>query len=312
MNSIAFATRQYEPMRDVICSVTGIEIGKVDRKHFPDGELYDRIDSPVAGADVYIVGSTATDADTLEIFDLACAAVKYGATRLTLVVPFYGYSTMERATKPGEVVKAKTRARLFSAIPVASRGNRIMLMDLHAAGIPFYFEGNMTAIHVYAKHYVLAMADVLRGGKRSFVLGAADVGRASWVESLARDMGVEPGFVYKRRGPDGTEVTGVNASVEGKSVVIYDDMIRTGGTLLGAAYTYRRNGAKEVSALATHGVFPGDSLDRLRDSGQFGSIMVTDSHPRAQEAKASGKYAGWLHVLPCEGVLAEAIKEHKE
>jgi ribose-phosphate pyrophosphokinase len=177
-------------------------------------------------------------------------------------------------------VTAKTRARLLSSIPQASRGTQVFLLDLHVASIAYYFEGGLRPIHVYGKALVTAAARRLGGD--NFVLACTDAGRAKWVESLANDLDVDVAFVYKRRtAGDATEVTGVSAQCSGKRVVIYDDMIRTGGSLLNAALAYRDAGAVAIDAIATHGLFPGDSLARLEGSGLFGRIVTTDSHPRA-------------------------------
>ena len=193
-------------------------------------------------------------------------------------MPFFGYSTMERAVKQGEIVTAKTRARLLSSIPQASRGTQVFLLDLHVDAIAHYFEGGIRTIHVYGKPLVIAAARRLQAD----VLACTDAGRAKWVESLANDMHVPAAFVYKRRGEAGEpEVTGVSAEVTGKRVVIYDDMIRTGGSLMNAARMYREAGAISIDAIATHGLFPGDSLAKLEASGLFGSIWCTDSFPRA-------------------------------
>ena len=115
--------------------------------------------------------------------------MKYGARRLDLVIPYYGYATMKRAVKRGEVVTAKTRARLFSAIPAAAIGNRVWLLDLHAEGIPHYFEGHMVACHVYAKDALLPVMRKLGGN--DMVLASTDAGRAKRVQSLANELGCE-------------------------------------------------------------------------------------------------------------------------
>src|SRR5687768_3319963 len=139
---LLFSTAAYDYLaRDLAPLLPAATIGQVDRESFPDGERYLRLATDPAGQDVALVGGTVSDADTLEIYDLACALAKYGARRLTLVIPYFGYSTMERATRPGEVVVAKTRARLLSSIPAAPAGVRVLLLDLHSAGIPYYFEG---------------------------------------------------------------------------------------------------------------------------------------------------------------------------
>ena len=279
--SLVFSLPEYRGMQAQLCA-TGNEPGELHIDTFPDGERYMRIASHVDGRDVVLLGGTISDAATLTIFDLGCALVRCGARRLTLIVPYYGYATMERAVRPGEVVTAKTRAALLSAIPMASYGNRILLLDLHAEGIPHYFEGGLTAFHVYAKP---VLRDVItRLGGPDFVLACTDAGRAKWVESLANDVGVTAAFVFKRRlSGDHTEVSALDAQVQGKRVVIYDDMIRTGGSLIGAARAYQRAGATSIAAVTTHALLPGDSLAKLQRSGLFTDLVCTDSHPRAAE-----------------------------
>jgi len=280
MTPLVFSTSAYGYLGDAIAKHGGWEHGAIGRKTFPDGEHYLRVDSDPSDRDVILVGGTVDEKSTLELYDLACGLVTDGAQRLRMVIPFYGYSTMERSVRPGEVVTAKTRARLLSSIPMASRGTQVFMLDLHVASIAHYFDGDIRTIHVYGKSLVIAAARRLGGD--NFVLACTDAGRAKWVESLANDLGVEAAFVYKRR-LDGssTEVTGVSAQVAGRRVVIYDDMIRTGGSLLGAAAAYKEAGAIQIDAIATHGLFPGDSLTKIRDSGLLGRIVVTDSHPRA-------------------------------
>jgi len=277
--SIVFSTSAYEYLGTAIADIAGWQVGEVSRKTFPDGEHYLRIESDPTDRDVVLIGGTTNAATTLELYDLACGLVTGGAYRLRIVMPFFGYSTMERSVRFGEVVTAKTRARLLSSVPMASRGTQVFLLDLHVAAIAHYFEGGIRPIHVYGKSLVTAAARRLGGA--DFVLACTDAGRAKWVESLANDLGVAVAFVYKRRHDDETTVTGVSAQVAGKRVVIYDDMIRTGGSLIGAALAYRDAGALAIDAVATHGLFPGDSLARLEESGLFGRIVVTDSHPRA-------------------------------
>jgi len=279
-DSLVFATSAYGYLGAEIAAGGGWELGAIERRTFPDGEHYQRIATDAADRDVILVGGTIDDAATLELYDLACGLVTAGAYRVRLVIPFFGYSTMERAVRHGEIVTAKTRARLLSSIPQASRGTQVFLLDLHVDAIAYYFEGGLRPIHVYGKHLVTAAARRLGGS--DLVLACTDAGRAKWVESLANDLNVEAAFVYKRRvSGDDTQVTGVSAQVAGKRVVIYDDMIRTGGSLLHAAEAYKQAGATGIDAIATHGLFPGDSLDKLRATGLFGHIVTTDSHPRA-------------------------------
>ena len=299
---VVFTTHAYEYLRDEICKLGRLEQGMVESRTFPDGERYQRICASVSSRDVVLVGGTISDDATLELFDLASALVKYGADRLTLVIPYFGYSTMERAVKEGEVVTAKSRARLFSAIPPAARGNRVFLLDLHTEGITHYFEGGITPRHVSARTVIGAAARELGG--EDFVLACTDAGRAKWVESLANDLGKDAAFVFKRRLDDSsTEVTAVSAQVRDKHVVIYDDMIRTGGSLLHAAQAYADAGAKSLQAIATHGLLPGEALKRLRDSGLLTKIVCTNSHPRALELEDD-----FLRVVSIADILVDELR----
>jgi ribose-phosphate pyrophosphokinase len=301
--AVVFSTRSYAYFAADLCRAGGFAVGEIEVKAFPDGERYQRVVTPVEDESVVLVGGTISDTDTLELYDLACAIVKFGARRLTLVIPYFGYSTMERATKPGEVVTAKTRARLLSAIPLAHTGNRVLLLDLHSEGIPYYFEGGLTPTHVYAKPLILEAARKLGG--EDFVIASTDAGRAKWVESLANDLRVPAAFVLKRRvSGSETQLTAVSAAVGGKTVIIYDDMIRTGGSLIQAARAYKEAGARDLYAVTTHGLFPGDSLGKVRAAGLFERVVATDSHPRAREFKD-----GFLDVLPAASLFVPHLRD---
>ena len=303
MGPIVFATRAYASMADAICQAAGGTAGQVERRSFPDGERYQRIATGCDGGDAVLVGGTISDGDTLELYDLACGLVGCGAERLSLVIPYFGYSTMERAARDGEVVTAKTRARLLSSIPTAGRGTRVFLLDLHVDGITHYFEDAVHPVHVSGKPVTGAAVRRLGGGGSDFVLGCTDAGRAKWVEAMASELGVEVAFVYKRRLSDNrTEVSGVSAHVRGRRVVIYDDMIRTGGSLMAAAAAYRDAGATSIAAVTTHGLFCGDALDRLAQSGLFTAIVATDSHPGARAG-------GLVSIDSVAPLLAQRLRE---
>jgi ribose-phosphate pyrophosphokinase len=301
---LIFGIKSYLAMAQTMAKLGTWKLGKIERVQFPDGERYQRITNSVAGRDVILVGGTVGDSETLELFDLACALAKYGAKRLDLVIPYFGYSTMERAVKAGEIVTAKTRARLLSAIPGSAQGNRVFFLDLHAEGLPHYLEGDITAYHIYAKPLVMKAAKELAG--RKFVLASTDAGRAKWVQSLATDLGVEAAFVFKKRlDARRTAVSAVSANVKGQAVIIYDDMIRTGGSLLNAAQAYRNAGAASIDVITTHGLFPENSLAIIKNSGLVRGIHTTDSHPHAFALAGS-----FLKVHPVAPLLVKAIKDH--
>jgi ribose-phosphate pyrophosphokinase len=293
-----FATGAYAELAGQVAERARVPAGEVETRLFADGERYLRLASDPAGRDAVVLGGTLTEADTLEIYDLACGVVEAGARSLTLLIPYFGYATMERATRAREVVTAKTRARLLSSIPVPGSGSRVLLLDLHTEGIPFYFEGALRPVSLSAAPVVL---DALKrlGAE---VVACTDAGRAKWVERFANELGVSAAFVFKRRSGQETEVTAVSAQVSGKRVVIYDDIIRSGGSLLAAARAYRDAGAASIAAVATHGVLPGDAAARLRSSGLLDKLVVTDSHPRAGSLRD-----GFVEVVSVAGVLADAL-----
>lgn len=310
---LIFSTTHYDGLRQIMEQSGAFETGQVERKSFPDGERYHRLDSDVYDRDVVLLSGAIHSDETLELFHMANAIVDYGALRLNLVMPYFGYATMERAVKLREAVKAKYNARLLSAIPPAALGNRFFFVDLHSEGLPHYMEGGAQTVHIYAKPIILQAAKELvteyatprlviaarempvdRPGGRgqvapAFVMASTDAGRAKWVESLAKDIGAPPAFAYKRRlsGED-TEALGIGgAPVEGAFVIIYDDMIRTGSSIKQAAQAYLEAGATAVTAICTHGLFPGTALQELRQAQWRGQpllrrIICTDTHPRAR------------------------------
>lgn len=282
---IIFSTQRYAYLKENILAVTNWENGQMDITDFPDGEHYHRITSNVSGKEVIIIGGTIDDCETLELFDLANGCVQLGALSLNMVIPYFGYSTMERAVKYGEIVKAKNRAILFSSLPATSTGNKVIMIDLHADGISYYFESKIRPVHLYGKDFVKEAALEIANGQ-DFVLASTDAGRAKWVESLANDLHVMPAFVFKKRiSGEETHITAISANVKDKLVIIYDDMIRTGGSLLHAAESYLQAGAKEIAVITTHGIFAGKGFDKIKNSGLISRVVCTDTHPNALQIK---------------------------
>jgi ribose-phosphate pyrophosphokinase len=297
---LLFTIPSYAYLESSFLAAGDFEQGGTERKNFPDGERYLRILPDLYGRDVVLLGGTPADSDWLDVFDLACGIARGGARSLSIVMPYFGYSTMERAVKPGEVVVAKARARLLSAIPAPEGGTHVLLFDLHTDGIEFYLDDRVLSRHVYGAPIITAKIRE-RMGQTPFVLGACDAGRAKWVQSLARDLHVEPAFVYKRRDATsgGTAVTGINADVKGREVVVYDDMIRTGSSLVQAGRAYLAAGATRVHAIASHLVLPGDAIEKIRATGVFASILGTDSHPGSQRLSAEDRMSIAPRIVEC-------------
>ncbi len=298
---LIFSTNSYQYLKKKVVAEGAFEPGELERKYFPDGERYMRILSEVRGRNVVVIGGTISDSDTLELYDLAFALAMNGARSLTVVIPYFGYSTMERAVKPGEVVTAKIRARLFSTLPRTSQGNTFILMDLHTEGLPHYFEEAVLPIHLYCKPVIIDICKNLH--LPNYLLACTDAGRAKWVESLANDLGVKAAFVFKKRiSGEQTEVTAVSADVEGADVIIYDDMIRTGGSLINAAASYKEAGAGKIYAVTTHGVFSKESIEKIKAAGIFEQVICTDTHPITTTLENS-----FLKVVSISGLLAAKL-----
>lgn len=323
-NAVVFSTKSYGYMQDQFHALAQFDRGEVLRD---DDGIVKGLNVSVEGRDVVIVGGTIDHAETLDLYVMANACYEAGALSLTLVIPYFGYSTMERG-KPGarEAVKAAYRARLISSIPRCPMGNRVVMCDLHSEGVPYYFGADVRTTHLYCiKNIIMDMvADVL-GGR----ICTTDAGRGKWAESLVKDInkvllakGIKPeqlwqaAFALKdRKSGSETELLGVLGDVAGLDIDLFDDMIRRGSTAIDAGKGYRNgtggkpdSACKKIRFVASHGVLPGNALERLQKAvdakGEllFSEVIVTDSHPNA--VKLAGDF---LTVKPIAHMLVAHV-----
>jgi ribose-phosphate pyrophosphokinase len=261
-----------------------------------------------------VVAGTQTNDDIVELISICSTLVTLGAKRLNIIIPYFGYSTMERSTKFGEVVAAKIRATMLSHIPRASYGNKFYFVDLHTPVITEFFEGGLYTHQINTTGLIQTMCNDISGGG-GFVLATTDVGRAKSIEYIARsyheDAHVETAFCYKRRNSgSSTDITGVNADVKGKKVVIYDDMIRSGSSLIKAAEVYKREGASEIFAVSSHGVFSRgwqrnfDDMLNDFDDKTIKKITVTNSHPNSIDIN---KISNNISVFSIANIVGKAL-----
>jgi len=304
-NAVVFSTRSYGYMQDQFFALAPdkLDCGAVLRD---ENGIAKGLGQAVEGRDVVIIGGTIDHAETFDLYLIANAAYEAGALSLTLVIPYFGYSTMERG-KPDahEAVKASYRARLISSIPRCPMGNRVVLCDLHSEGIPHYFGNGIRATHLYCiKNIIMEMVKGVHGGR----ICTTDAGRGKWAESLVKDINKlltaqglkgdalwSAAFALKdRKSGSETELLGVLGDVAGMDIDLFDDMIRRGSTAIDAAKGYRNGtagnpetGCKKIRFVASHGILPGNALERLRTScdhkgeALFSEVIVTDSHPNA-------------------------------
>lgn len=299
--TIVFSTRNYAGLGSDIAWAGGFVTGAVEARTWPDGELYQIVKTPVSGRDVALVAGTGSEPDTLEAFDLACALVGQGARRLTVLIPFFGYSTMERAALPGEAVTTKSRALIWSGLPRAPQGNHILVLEPHTPGLPHYFGPENRVTGLDAASLMMEMLDGFPA--EGHVLCSPDIGRIKWVDALASATGREAAFVLKRRLKGGSvKAFGVTGDVKGRNVILCDDMIRSGDTLLRAAEACLKAGAREISAVAVHGAFAPGAIRTMRDTGLIKSLRCTDSHPEARRHASD-----WPAVISCKDLAARIL-----
>ena len=282
---LLFSTQKYEYLKNEILNEypNAFKSGKIDRERFPDEELYLRIVEQVDGEVCCVIAGTQTNDDIVELISIASTLVTMGAKRLNIVIPYYGYATMERATKTGEVIAAKVRATLLSNIPRASYGNKFYFLDLHTPVITEFFEGGVYTSQINTTSLIQQMCNDITG-TTEYVLATTDVGRAKNVEYLSRSYSdnykIESAFCYKRRNSgSNTDITGVNADVKGKIVVIYDDMLRSGSSLVKAAEVYKKEGADKIYAVMSHGVLTNGWDKTLKLGTTINKLSVTNTHP---------------------------------
>lgn len=280
-----------------------------ERKEFRDGERYFRLGvestADLIGTDAIIVGSTHTDRDFGELYRVGSALATYGTRQRIFVIPFFGYSTMERAVLSGEVVSAKILARTLSSIPNTGMGNIFLLLDLHTEGLVHYFENHSMPLELRAD--ALLQKGVSGLALSQFVFASADLGRPMSVQKLAAAFGVPIALIAKERRFETTEVRAVIGEVAGKAVVIYDDMVRSGGSLVHAAQAYLDHGATEVYAAISHLALTDESAIDILENSPIRKIITTNSHPMSQHPRiiSSKKFL----VLDVSPVFKSAIQK---
>lgn len=244
----------------------GADLVPVERKTFPDGEVYVRVDAQLRGEDVVIVQSSQPNASLLELLFLQEAAHDQGAARITAVVPYFAYSRQDRVFQHGEIVSAKAIAELIEL-----KADRFVTVDPHKEHILGFFgieSHGVSAVPLLAKHLATQKVDTVL---------APDKGALDRAEFAAKCLGADFDYMEKTR-LSGTDVVmkAKRLDVRGKTVAIVDDIISTGGTIAMAAAELKRQGAKRVLAVCTHGLFLNNALDRLKGAG-VDQVIATDT-----------------------------------
>lgn len=268
--------------QQVTNNIIGGQLLQIESETFPDGEHYFCIKESykIAGQPAVYICGTVDDNAIFEVYNISCTLIREGCSSLHIVIPYFGYATMERAVKDGEVVTAKNIARLMSSIPIAAQGNYIYMIDLHSLGTQYYFEGNIHPIHLTTQNVINKMIrDIQQISSRDIVLASADMGRAKWIEKMSNRLQMPGAYIMKKRiSGSETQVEALNADVKDRDVIIFDDMIRSGSSIINAASAYKQIGAKDIYVVCIHGVFVNGAIENLRKCGFIKSVFCTNTH----------------------------------
>jgi ribose-phosphate pyrophosphokinase len=270
---------------------------------FPDSEVSFQIDENIRGTDVFLIQPTCTPVDQhlVELCVMIDACRRSSASRITAVIPYYGYARQDRKDKPRVPISAKLVANLLSA----AGANRVLTMDLHKAQIQGFFD--IPVDHLFAAPVIIEHLARQNFGPMTIV--SPDAGGAERARAYAKRLDADLAIVDKRRSEDGTaEVMNVVGDVKGRVCVIADDIIDTAGTIQKAAQALRDAGATRVLASAVHGVLSGPAFKRIADA-PIDRLIVTNTIPLNGDHPASEK----IVVLSVARLLAQAIRSiHEE
>ena len=284
-----------------VSDILGIKISAADVGYFSDGELNVEIEENVRGHDTFIIQSTCTpqNKNLMELMLLADALKRSSASRITAVVPYYGYARQDRRIRSARVpISAKVVADMFSSVGI----DRVLTIDLHSESIQGFFD--MPADNVYASK--LMVDDIKDNNERKdIVLVSPDVGGVVRTRAIAKLLDdSDLAIIDKRRAAaNQSEVMNIIGDIEGKVCIVPDDIIDTAGTLCNAANALKEKGAKAVKAYITHPVLSGPAIKRLEKS-DIDELVVTNSIPLSQEAQKCSK----IRVISLGSTIAECIK----
>lgn len=282
-----------------IAGELGMSLGNADVKQFSDGEINVQINENVRGKDVFIIQSTCapTNDNLMELLVLVDAVRRASATRITAVVPYFGYARQDRRVRSARVpITAKVVADMMVRVGV----DRVLTVDLHAEQIQGFFDCPVD--NVYGAPILLADIELQR--YQNLIVVSPDVGGVVRARAVAKQLETDLAIIDKRRPQANVaEVMNIIGDVRDKTCVIVDDIVDTAGTLCNAAQGLKDEGAARVVAYCTHPVLSGPAMQRLEQS-QLDELVVTDTIPLSADARASTK----IRQLTTANMLAESVR----
>lgn len=291
-----FTGNANKELAEKISRELGIPLGICKVGKFSDGEITVDIGETVRGRDIFIVQPTSSPVNDnlMETLILIDAMKRASAGRINAVIPYYGYARQDRKAKAREPITAKLVADLLTT----AGADRVVTMDLHAAQIQGYFNipvDHLSGINTLAEYFQTIIEE-------DTVIVSPDVGGVKRARTFANILDLPLAIIEKRRPKANVaEIMNIIGDVEGKNVILVDDIVDTAGTITSAAGVLKDFGAKKVIAAATHGVLSGPAIDRINNS-QIEKFIITDTIPLPEE-----KHSDKLEIISVASLFAEAM-----
>jgi len=293
---LVFSGGAHPALGNKVCKFLGLDAGKIEISRFPDGEIDMKIMEDVRGADVYVIQPTCppVNENLMELLILIDCLRRASAERITAVIPYFGYARQDRKAEGRVPISAKLVANIITA----AGATRALAIDLHAAQLQGFFDIPMD--HLYAAPVLVEYFRQLN--LKDLTIVSPDVGGIKMARAYAKRLDADLAIVDKRRsGPTETEVMHIIGDVEGRNVILVDDMISTATSITEAAKHCRKKGAKDIYICGTHAVLAGKAVEKLQKA-PVKEVVVTDTIPTA------GKEFSNLKVLSIANLLGEAIR----
>lgn len=288
-----FSGSANRPLADKIAKKCGMQVGILELKRFSDGEIWAKFGENIRGSEVFLIQSTQPPAENiLELLIMIDAAKRASAKKITAVIPYFGYARQDRKDQPRVSITAKLIANLLTV----AGADRILTMDLHASQIQGFFD--IPFDHLYGSSiFINKFTDI----SENMVVVSPDVGGIKIARAYAKKLNASLVVIDKRRPKQNvSEVVNIIGEVEGKDVLLVDDLIDTAGTFVSAIDALKAKGAKNIYGAITHPLLSGKAYDRLLNS-QLTKLYVTDTIP------VKGVAGDKIEVLTASDIFAEAI-----
>lgn len=296
---MVFAGNAHPELARKVAECLDNRLGHATVGQFSDGEIAVEINENVRGKDVFILQSTCvpTNDNLMELILMVDALRRASATRITAVMPYFGYARQDRRVRSARV---PISAKVVADMMVKAGVDRVMTMDLHADQIQGFFD--VPVDNVYGSPILLD--DIERQNYDDVVIVSPDIGGVVRARAVAKQLNVELAIIDKRRPrANQAQVMHIIGDIQDRTCVLVDDMVDTAGTLCKAAEALKVRGAKRVLAYATHPILSGPAIDNI-SSSQLDELVVTDTIPLSEAARRSGK----IRQLTVAGLIGEAIR----